>query len=180
MRDRGSRSSAPEVVPRKELRRGPEPVDVRMGAVVHSDSPRPRLQVTAVTIGTSQPHELAAFYSRLLGLPVTADDPPVPGDPGRGGWAQIRPDQPGLGLTMSFEHDRHFTRPTWPSTADGQNATVHLDIAVDNLDAAVAWAVSSGALLAEVQPQDDVRVLFDPDGHPFCLFESPDVLDDRS
>jgi hypothetical protein len=27
-----------------------------------------------------------------------------------------------------------------------------------------------GAVLAEVQPQDDVRVLFDPSGHPFCLF----------
>jgi hypothetical protein len=24
--------------------------------------------------------------------------------------------------------------------------------------------------LADFQPQDDVRVLFDPDGHPFCLF----------
>jgi len=27
-----------------------------------------------------------------------------------------------------------------------------------------------GAVLAESQPQDDVRVLFDPSGHPFCLF----------
>jgi hypothetical protein len=25
-------------------------------------------------------------------------------------------------------------------------------------------------VLADVQPQDDVRVLFDPSGHPFCLF----------
>jgi len=25
-------------------------------------------------------------------------------------------------------------------------------------------------VLAEFQPQDDVRVLFDPSGHPFCLF----------
>jgi hypothetical protein len=29
-----------------------------------------------------------------------------------------------------------------------------------------------GATLAQVQPQDDVRVLLDPDGHPFCLFLS--------
>ena len=135
------------------------------------------MQVTAVTIGTSQPHELAAFYSRLLSLPVTADDPPVPGDPDRGGWAEIRPPRLGLGPTMAFEHDRHYARPTWPSTADGQNATTHLDIAVADLDAAVAWAISVGAVLAEVQPQDDVRVLLDPDGHPFCLFASPDVLD---
>ena len=25
--------------------------------------------------------------------------------------------------------------------------------------------------LADFQPQDDVRVLLDPDGHPFCLAE---------
>ena len=137
--------------------------------------PRPRLDVVAVTIGTSQPHELAAFYSRLLGIPMAADDPQAPGDPDRGGWAQIRQDRPGQGLTVGFEHDRHFSRPTWPSTADGQNATTHLDIAVDNLDAAVEWALSAGAVLAELQPQDDVRVMLDPDGHPFCLFESSEA-----
>ena len=143
--------------------------------MVSDESPRPRMRVTALTIGTSQPRELAAFYSRLLDLPVTIDDPPGPGDPDGAGWAQIHPPTPALGPTLSFEYDRQFTRPTWPSTPEGQNATVHLDVAVDDLDAAVAWAVSAGAVLAEVQPQDDVRVLLDPDGHPFCLFVSPAV-----
>ena len=27
-----------------------------------------------------------------------------------------------------------------------------------------------GATLAEFQPQDDVRVMLDPAGHPFCLY----------
>jgi hypothetical protein len=49
---------------------------------------------------------------------------------------------------------------------------VHLDIWVDDLDAAGAHAVDAGAVLAEYQPQDDVRVYLDPDGHPFCLFLS--------
>ncbi len=133
-----------------------------------------------MTIGTSQPHDLAAFYARLLDLPVTSDDPPTPGDPDQGGWAQIRPKTPGRGLTMSFEYERHFTRPRWPSAADGQNATVHLDVAVDDLDAAVAWAVGAGAVLAEAQPQDDVRVLFDPDGHPFCLFEAAELRNEMA
>ena len=47
---------------------------------------------------------------------------------------------------------------------------IHLDIAVEDLDAAVAWARESGATLAEHQPQDRVRVVLDPAGHPFCLF----------
>jgi hypothetical protein len=47
---------------------------------------------------------------------------------------------------------------------------IHLDFGVDDLDAAVAWAVEAGARAADHQPQDDVRVMLDPDGHPFCLF----------
>lgn len=114
-----------------------------------------------------------------MDLPVTADDPPVPEEPDRGGWAQVRPHRPQDGPTLNLEYERHFTRPTWPSTADGQNATVHLDIAVDDLAAAVAWAIDAGATLASVQPQDDARVLLDPDGHPFCLFTAPDNFGDH-
>jgi len=46
----------------------------------------------------------------------------------------------------------------------------HLDIHVDDLDAAGAHAMDAGAALAAYQPQDDVRVYLDPAGHPFCLF----------
>jgi hypothetical protein len=49
---------------------------------------------------------------------------------------------------------------------------LHLDIGVDNLAEGEARALALGATLATHQPQDDVRVLFDPAGHPFCLFES--------
>jgi hypothetical protein len=77
---------------------------------------------------------------------------------------------------LNFEYERHFSRPTWPSEPDGQNATQHLDIAVDHLETAVKEAVATGAELAGVQPQDGVCVLLDPDGHPFCLFEAPDVF----
>jgi hypothetical protein len=47
----------------------------------------------------------------------------------------------------------------------------HLDIAVEDVAAGVAWAVAAGATLASYQPQEHVRVLLDPAGHPFCLFE---------
>lgn len=46
----------------------------------------------------------------------------------------------------------------------------HLDLMVDDLDAEVARAVALGASVEAYQPQDDVRVLRDPHGHPFCLF----------
>ena len=47
---------------------------------------------------------------------------------------------------------------------------LHLDIKVDDLEAAVAHALASGARLADHQPRERVRVLLDPAGHPFCLF----------
>jgi catechol 2,3-dioxygenase-like lactoylglutathione lyase family enzyme len=129
---------------------------------------RPRLQLTSITIGTDDPHGLAEFYRELLGWRVTGDDPPDGEDPG---WAQLKPPAGGApGPTLNFEGERRFRRPVWPSAADGQNATQHLDILVEDLTEATAWAVSVGAVLADVQPQDDVRVLLDPSGHPFCLF----------
>jgi hypothetical protein len=131
---------------------------------------RPQFAVTSVTIGAPDPRELAAFYARMLGWPVTASDPARPGMPAGDGWAQIRPPAGQSGPTLNFEYEAEFTRPVWPSETGAQNATQHLDIAVAELAQTVRWALESGATLAAFQPQDDVRVLFDPAGHPFCLF----------
>lgn len=126
----------------------------------------PKLVVTSVTVSTPAPVESATFYARLLRVELTVMEPPGPGQPPEAGFAQLRTDH----LTVNFEFERHWTPIVWPAEAGRQTATQHLDIHVDDLDAAVAWAVGCGARLAEVQPQDDVRVLFDPVGHPFCLF----------
>lgn len=47
---------------------------------------------------------------------------------------------------------------------------MHLDIEVNDLSSAVELALALGATVTDFQPQDDVRVLFDPTGHPLCLF----------
>jgi catechol 2,3-dioxygenase-like lactoylglutathione lyase family enzyme len=130
----------------------------------------PRLRVTSVTIGAPDPRELAAFYARLLGWTVTASDPPLPGEPSEAGWAQLRPPPGAEGPRLNFEYEARFTRPAWPSMAGAQHVTQHLDIEVTDLHGSVAWAIEQGATLADYQPQDNVRVLFDPAGHPFCLY----------
>ena len=117
------------------------------------------LRVSATTLSTPDVPRLAAFYEALLGWPRVDDSP---------GWVRLRPPAGGPGL--SFHHDEHFRQPAWPSSPDGQQAHAHLDIATDDLDAAVARAVALGATLADHQPQPRVRVLVDPDGRPFCLF----------
>ncbi len=47
---------------------------------------------------------------------------------------------------------------------------LHLFMAVQDLDDAVAWALDAGATLVDYQLQPQVRVRLDPTGHPFCLF----------
>lgn len=47
---------------------------------------------------------------------------------------------------------------------------MHLDVGVGDVEAAIQWAVDQGARVAQHQPQADVRVMLDPEGHPFCLF----------
>jgi catechol 2,3-dioxygenase-like lactoylglutathione lyase family enzyme len=130
----------------------------------------PRLEVTSVTLGAPDPRALADFYARMLGGSVVATDPPGPGQPPEDGWAQVKPPAGRLGLTLNFEYEPDYTPPTWPSEPGKQQIMEHLDIWVDDLAPAAAWAVSVGARLADYQPQDNVRVLLDPAGHPFCLF----------
>jgi catechol 2,3-dioxygenase-like lactoylglutathione lyase family enzyme len=106
---------------------------------------------------------LASFYERLLGVLRTTDQPD---------WVAIRL-RDGHGL--AFHTDEQYLPPTWPSRPDAQQMQAHIEIATDDLDAAVAHAVACGATVAEDQPQDDVRVMLDPDGHPFCLFLWPEM-----
>src|SRR5688572_28308509 len=121
-----------------------------------------RAQVTSVTIMAPDPRALADFYARLLGRPVTTVEQPRLGEPLTAGWAQIRP-LPGTGEpTLNFEYETQWTEPIWPARPGRQTSTQHLDIWVEDLETAVAHAVAMGAALAPVQPQETVRVLFDP------------------
>ena len=142
------------------------PTPPRYDAVVM----QPSLRVTSVSVAAPDPRELAAFYSDLLGWPVTSTDPPRSGFPPEDGWAQLRPPDGDAGPTLNFEYEAGYVAPVWPSVEGQQQLQTHLDIAVNDLTSAVAWAQQAGATLAAYQPQDDVRVMLDPVGHPFCLF----------
>jgi catechol 2,3-dioxygenase-like lactoylglutathione lyase family enzyme len=128
------------------------------------------LQVTSVTLAAPDPRALAEFYSRLLGRPVTTLEGPRPGHPPEDGWAQIRPAEGTTEPTLNFEYEEQWTAPVWPAEAGKQTATQHLDIRVLDLEVATTHALHVGASLADFQPQETVRVMFDPAGHPFCLF----------
>ncbi len=132
---------------------------------------RPHMRVASVVLSAPDPRALAAFYQRLLGWNLVASYPARPGNPDEDGYAMLRPEEPGPGLTgMAFQWEPGYVAPVWPATQGEQGMMLHLDIAVEDLDAAVDHALTAGATIAERQPQEHVRVLLDPAGHPFCLF----------
>jgi len=119
------------------------------------------LKPTSVTLGTDNVAALARFYQRLLGWDLaSADD----------NWAMLR--NPAGGVGLNFQHEPHHAPAVWPGEPGQQQMMVHLEILVDELDAALEHAQKCGAKLAGFQPQADVRVCIDPAGHPFCLYQS--------
>jgi len=135
--------------------------------------PRPGMQVTSVSIHARDPRALAAFYRQLLGWTQTAEEGPRPGAAPEDGWAQLRPPAGESGPTLNFEYEPEYVPPVWPSVAGEQQIMTHVDIEVDDLKAAVTWAIEHGARLAGYQPQEYVRVMLDPADHPFCLWVDP-------
>jgi catechol 2,3-dioxygenase-like lactoylglutathione lyase family enzyme len=119
----------------------------------------PHLRITTVSLSTDDPAGLAAFYRELLGYELVAEEPD---------WLMLAP--PDDGVRLAIQRERDYTPPVWPAGPGDQQMMMHLEIQVDDLDAAEAHARRCGARRAEQQPQDDVRVCFDPAGHPFCLW----------
>ena len=118
------------------------------------------MRLSSVVLDATDARQLAAFYQRLLGFVVREEEPD---------WVLIGP--PGGGVGLAFQTEPAYVPPLWPDREPGeQQMMLHLDIEVDDLAAETARARAEGARLAEYQPQDDVRVLFDPAGHPFCLW----------
>ena len=121
---------------------------------------RTRTHWFGVVLDAPDASELAHFYQRLLGWTLFKDTP---------GWATLAPSAD-HGYNLAFQQEPNYVRPVWPSEPGRPLMMLHLDLEVDDLEEAVAFAVGVGAEVAAFQPQEDVRVLLDPAGHPFCLY----------
>jgi catechol 2,3-dioxygenase-like lactoylglutathione lyase family enzyme len=117
---------------------------------------RPKIGVDSVVLDTDDPPRLAEFYTALLGWQVeeTEDD-----------WITIGSDS---GTKIAFQLALNHKPPTWPDNAIPQQ--YHLDLQVDDLDTAVAYAEAIGARRAASGDHSPNFIVFlDPSGHPFCL-----------
>lgn len=112
-----------------------------------------------VIIDCPDPAALAAFYSELLGLPVTYSS---------ADFAVVAASDRASGLGFQLAPDHR--RPTWPDNAVPQQ--FHLDVMVDDVAAAAERVLAIGGRKLE-GGIEGANVYADPAGHPFCLIPRP-------
>lgn len=108
----------------------------------------------AVVLDCPDPAALATFYGAMLDWKVEVSDD----------WADIKAD---YGDSIGFQQVEDYRAPDWPGQDLPQQ--MHIDVNVDDLDAAEAAVIELGATKHEHQPGTTFRVFLDPAGHPFCL-----------
>jgi len=109
----------------------------------------------AFVLDCPDPVALAGFYGAVLGLEIgyQDDDWVVLGD---------RDHHPHLAFQLAPDH----VPPQWPDPGHPQQ--MHLDLHVDDVDAAEAAVLALGARRLDGEG-GDFRVYADPAGHPFCF-----------
>jgi hypothetical protein len=111
-------------------------------------------RLPVIVVDCSDPGVLARFYGAMLDWKIdfSAERGSVCGENGQ---------------CISFHRVDGYTPPMWPSQERPQQ--MHLDMLVDDLDAAEAVVIDLGATKPPDQPDTYFRVFLDPAGHPFCL-----------
>ena len=112
-------------------------------------------RLSGVSLDSADPAALAEFYRQLLGFEVYLEGED---------FVALK----GAGILLTAQLVDDYVPPTWPTGPVPKQ--VHLELAVDDLDAAEAAALALGATPGTPQPDPHQwRVLIDPAGHPFCL-----------
>jgi len=114
----------------------------------------PRTTLMGVMLDCPDAKELSAFYSELLGKPITYEGE---------GAAMIGNDgeQPVL-----FQQIDEYAAPRWPDPSHPQQ--FHLDVMTEDVEVAERAALAIGAIRLPGEGEN-WRVYADPAGKPFCL-----------
>lgn len=112
-----------------------------------------------VVLDCRDPRALAVFYAQVLGQPVTYES---------ADWVVVAENDHASGLAFQLAPDHE--PPRWPDPAYPQQ--FHLDVMVDDVEAAAAHVLELGARRPSEQPAH-AQVYLDPAGHPFCLIARP-------
>ena len=80
------------------------------------------IKLATVVVDCQDAHRTATFYSKLLGWPITLEEPD---------WVLLRDPKGGTGL--SFQTEEGYVRPVWPEEPGKPTKMLHLDFKVDDL-----------------------------------------------
>ena len=116
------------------------------------------ISLTHIFIDSNNPKILQEFYHKLTGFKKRS----MYNSPG----LIVNDNLMLMFITCDFD----YIPPVWPEEKGKQQKQIHLDFRVEDLAAAVEFAVKLGAVVASNQYGGNHWVtLFDPEGHPFCL-----------
>ncbi|MGP5076487.1 VOC family protein [Brachybacterium alimentarium] len=119
-------------------------------------TPDPVARLAMLTLDAAETEPVARFWAAVLGWPIVHLSAQ---------YAMLQGPSHALGIGAIPDH----VRPSWP---DDGHKQFHLDLAVEDLDAAAARCVELGAERVPEQPGETWIVLQDPAGHPFCLTDA--------
>ncbi|MET9379936.1 VOC family protein [Streptomyces sp. NPDC002928] len=112
-------------------------------------------KLDVVVLDCSDPRALAGFYAEVLGGTVEENED----------WVDLKLAD---GQTLAFQAAPGYVPPKWPAPDASQQ--FHLDLTVDDLDAAEKGVLALGARPLDAEDRSrSFRVYADPAGHPFCL-----------
>jgi catechol 2,3-dioxygenase-like lactoylglutathione lyase family enzyme len=113
-------------------------------------------RIEKTVLDCPDPRALGAFYAGILGMRVNEDEDD---------WVVIGRD---VGWReLAFQRADPYEPPRWPDPGHPQQE--HLDIRVDDVDAAEEAVLALGATRLPTEHESGFRVFADPAGHPFCL-----------
>ena len=114
-------------------------------------------RLVGIVIDCPEPRALAGFYEALLGAERVEDSAE---------WVTLSVD--GGSPSFSLQRTERYLAPDWARGDPPQQ--MHLDLLVEDLDAAEAQVLGIGGTLVDGSDQPiGFRVYADPVGHPFCL-----------
>jgi catechol 2,3-dioxygenase-like lactoylglutathione lyase family enzyme len=117
----------------------------------------PVANLKMITLDSADAVRDAEFWSQVLGWEVAYSE---------GDYAMLA----GPGHALGFGRLPDYQPPAWPNEHGSKQ--FHLDLAVDDLEAAAKACTELGASRPTDQPSQEWIVLLDPSGHPFCLTQA--------
>jgi catechol 2,3-dioxygenase-like lactoylglutathione lyase family enzyme len=117
------------------------------------------MKIGSIVIRCKKFDEMLAFWQKALHY--------VPKAPAKGGWVILR-DPEGRGPNVSLDKD-----PDEKRIGSNRRPRLHLDLYADDREAEVSRLLKLGAKRHRqtYDPNDDFRVLEDPDGNLFCVVQ---------